>query len=79
MRLEALLRSAGLDDPIEGVGPEVVRVAHDTRVVCDAAHLRATALYRIVEPGRAEQRLQAHLSPRSWPRRPQDGLPRPLR
>ena len=33
MRLEALLRSAGLDDPVEGGGPEVGRVAHDSRVV----------------------------------------------
>ena len=33
MRLEALLRSAGLDDPVEGGDPEVGRVAHDSRVV----------------------------------------------
>jgi UDP-N-acetylmuramoyl-L-alanyl-D-glutamate--2,6-diaminopimelate ligase len=33
VRLEALLRSAGLNDPVEGGGPEVGRVVHDSRVV----------------------------------------------
>ncbi len=33
MRLKALLHSAGLEDPIEGSGPEVDRVVHDSRVV----------------------------------------------
>ena len=33
MRLEALLRLAGLNDPVEGGGPEVGRVVHDSRVV----------------------------------------------
>ena len=33
MRLKALLRSAGLDDPIGGSGSEVDRVVHDSRVV----------------------------------------------